>query len=80
VDLRVRHRKKDAGLGDAQVADDDGPVVQLVQRLGDEQADEQLALDGGVDRRPLADDELVEVRVLLEGDEGADAVPRELRR
>ena len=65
-DLRVGHREEDAGLGDAQVADDDGAVVQLVQALGHEQADEQLALHRRVDRRALPHDELVEVRVLLE--------------
>ena len=36
-DLRVRHREEDARLGDAQVADDDRAVVELVQALGDEE-------------------------------------------
>ena len=64
----------------AQVADDHGAVVELVQALGQEEADEELALHRRVDGRALADDELVEVRVLLEGDERADAVARELGR
>ena len=78
--LRVRHREKDARLRDAQVADDDGAVVELVQALRDEEADEELALHRRVDGRPLPDDELVEVRVLLERDERADAVSGKLRR
>ena len=79
-DLGVGHREEDAGLRDAQVADDDRAVVQLVDALGHEERDEQLALHRRVDGRALPDHELVEVRVLLEGDERAHAVARELGR
>ena len=54
--------------------------MQLVQALRDEHADEELTLHLGIDHRALPDDELVEVRVLLEADERADAVTRELGR
>ena len=79
-DLRVGHREEDARLRDAEVPDDDGAVVELVQALREKQADEELPLHRRVDRRPLPHHELVQVRVLLEGDEGAHAVARELRR
>ena len=72
--------KKTPGLGDAQVPDDDRAVVQLVHALGDEEADEQLALHRRVDGGALPHHELVEVGVLLEADERAHAVARELGR
>ena len=78
--LRVGHREEDAGLGHAQVADDHRPVVQLVEALGQEEGDQQVALHRGVERRALPHHELVEVGVLLEGDEGAHAVARQLGR
>jgi hypothetical protein len=76
----IRHGEEDPGLRDAQIADDHGAVVQLVHRLRDEDADQELAADGGVEGVALVrPDELVEVRVLLEGDDGARSVPREIR-
>ena len=56
------------------------PSWSLFTLSGTKRLDEELALHGGVDRRPLPDDELVEVRVLLEGDERAHAVARQLGR
>src|SRR6185503_255372 len=68
-------------LGDPEVSHDYRAVVQLVHRLGDEQGHQKLARDRGVDRVTLVHShELVEVRVLLERDDGADAVPREIGR
>ena len=84
---RLVSTMRDSGMGKntparaiAQIADDDRAVVQLVHRLGHEQRDQQLARDRGVDVDALRDHELVQVRVLLEGDEGAHAVARELGR
>ncbi len=56
------------------------PSWSLFRLSGTKEADEELALHRRVDGRALADHELVEVRVLLEGDERADAVARELGR
>ena len=56
------------------------PSCSLFSALGHEERDEELALHRRVDGRALPDDELVEVRVLLEGDERAHAVAGELGR
>jgi hypothetical protein len=76
--LGVRHRKENSGLRDPQVSDNDRSIVQLVQAFGDEQAHEQLSLNRGVDPRSLSNDELVEVRVLLERNDRSDAMPRQV--
>ena len=55
------------------------PSWSLLTPSGHEETDEQLALNGGVDRRALGNDELVEVGLLLEADEGPHAMARELR-
>jgi hypothetical protein len=77
-DARFGHREKDARLGDAKVTDDDGAVVQLVDRFRNEERNEKLARDRRFDGDSLGHHELVEIRVLLEGDERAHAMPCKL--
>jgi hypothetical protein len=78
--LDVRHREKHASFDDAEIADDDGAIVELVDALRHEEAHEQLALYGRIDDRPLAHDEFVQVGVLLETDERAHAMAGKLGR
>src|SRR5690606_7119527 len=78
-DAPLGHGEEHARLGDAQIADDHRAVVELVAGLGREQGDQQLPRDLRVDVVALVvAHELVEVRVLFEGDDGADAVARQL--
>ena len=64
-----------------KIADDDCAVVKLVHALGDEDGDEQFARHDRVERVTLVQsDELVQVGVLFERDDGSDAMPREFRR
>ena len=51
-DAAVGHREEHAGLGDAEIADDDRAVVQLVHALRHEERDEELALTARRARGP----------------------------
>ncbi len=75
---RFGHGEEHACALDLQIADDHRAVVQLVHRLRVEERDEQLASHGRAHLHALAARELEQVGVLLEGDDRADAVAREL--
>ncbi len=69
-------REERAGLPDATVADDHGPVVHGVLEARDEDGVEQLLRDVGIEDGSVLD-EFVELRPSLEDHDGADALVRE---